>query len=189
MTDVRQANITGIRKSRIDRGTNYINNRFLEIEAISKGIEAQIDPFSTISKVTTQRTVEIARQIGIDEVEIQQWLKVREERASIKYELVKLIMNSDGGQNLVGPELREGLGLIRTQELLAARRVDGSSQFFTRANDFGYSKTAKETLKIWDKDKVLQDVVWTIRKFRPDVNFSGWLIRSSSGSRNSIILP
>ena len=79
------------------------------------------------------------------------------------------LTRGDGGQNLVGPELREGLGLIRTQELLAARRVDGSSQFFTRANDFGYSKTAKETLKIWDKDKVLQDVVWTIRKFRPDV--------------------
>ena len=97
MTDVRQANITGIRKSRIDRGTNYINNRFLEIEAISKGIEAQIDPFSTISKVITQRTVEIARQIGTDEVEIQQWVKVREELASIKYKLVKLIMNSDGG--------------------------------------------------------------------------------------------
>jgi len=79
------------------------------------------------------------------------------------------ITRGDGGQNLIGPELREGLGLIRTQELLAARRVDGSSQFFTRANDFGYSKTAKETLEIWDRDKVLYDVVLTIRKFRPDV--------------------
>ena len=79
------------------------------------------------------------------------------------------ITRGDGGQNLVGPEMREGLGLIRTQELLAARRVDGSSQFFTRANDFGYSKTAKETLKIWDKDQVLHDVVWTFRRFRPDV--------------------
>ena len=79
------------------------------------------------------------------------------------------ITRGDGGQNLVGPEMREGLGLIRTQELLAARRVDGSSQFFTRANDFGYSKTAKETLRIWDREKVLHDVVWTIRKFRPDV--------------------
>lgn len=79
------------------------------------------------------------------------------------------ITRGDGGQNLVGPEMREGLGLIRTQELLAARRVDGSSQFFTRANDFGYSKTAKETLKIWDREQVLHDVVWTIRSFRPDV--------------------
>ena len=79
------------------------------------------------------------------------------------------ITRGDGGQNLIGPELREGLGLIRTQELLAARRVDGSQQFFTRANDFGYSKTAKETLKIWDREQVLHDVVWDIRKFRPDV--------------------
>jgi LmbE family N-acetylglucosaminyl deacetylase len=79
------------------------------------------------------------------------------------------LTRGDGGQNLIGPELGEGLGLIRTQELLAARGVDGSSQFFSRANDFGYSKTAKETLKIWDRDQVLHDVVWTIRKFRPDV--------------------
>jgi len=79
------------------------------------------------------------------------------------------ITRGDGGQNLIGPELREGLGVIRTQELLAARRLDGGQQFFTRANDFGYSKTADETLKIWDKDKVLSDVVWVIRKFRPDV--------------------
>ncbi len=75
----------------------------------------------------------------------------------------------DGGQNLIGAELREGLGVIRTQELLAARRVDGGQQFFTRANDFGYSKTANETLQIWDKDNVLADMVWVIRKFRPDV--------------------
>ena len=75
----------------------------------------------------------------------------------------------DGGQNLIGAELTVGLGVIRTQELLAARGIDGGQQFFTRANDFGYSKTAEETLKIWDKDQVLSDMVWTIRKFRPDV--------------------
>ena len=75
----------------------------------------------------------------------------------------------DGGQNLIGAELREGLGVIRTQELLAARKIDGGNQFFTRANDFGYSKTADETLKIWDKDQVLDDMVWVIRNFRPDV--------------------
>lgn len=79
------------------------------------------------------------------------------------------VTRGDGGQNLVGPEMRERLGIIRTQELLQARAVDGSSQFFTRANDFGYSKTAEETLKIWDKERVLSDMVWTIRKFRPDV--------------------
>ncbi|MCP9200697.1 PIG-L family deacetylase [Gramella sp. GC03-9] len=79
------------------------------------------------------------------------------------------LTRGDGGQNLIGPELREQLGLIRTQELLAARRIDGGQQFFTRANDFGYSKNPSETLQIWDKEKVLADVVWTIRKFRPDV--------------------
>lgn len=75
----------------------------------------------------------------------------------------------DGGQNLIGNEQGELLGLIRTQELLAARKVDGAEQFFTRANDFGFSKGPDETLKIWDKEKVLSDVVWVIRKFRPDV--------------------
>ncbi len=79
------------------------------------------------------------------------------------------VTRGDGGQNLIGPELRDGLGVIRTQELLAARKVDGGQQFFTRANDFGYSKTADETLKIWNKEKVLSDMVWTIRTFRPDV--------------------
>jgi LmbE family N-acetylglucosaminyl deacetylase len=75
----------------------------------------------------------------------------------------------DGGQNLIGPEIRELLGVIRTQELLAARRIDGGEQRFTRANDFGYSKHAEETLEIWDKDKVLSDVVWAIRNFQPDI--------------------
>lgn len=79
------------------------------------------------------------------------------------------LTRGDGGQNLIGPELREQLGLIRTQELLAAREIDGGEQFFTRANDFGYSKTPEETLKIWDKEKVLSDVVWIIRNFKPDV--------------------
>src|SRR6056297_3455839 len=75
----------------------------------------------------------------------------------------------DGGQNLIGPELRELLGVLRTQELLAARRVDGGEQRFTRAVDFGYSKNPKETLEIWDKEMILGDVVTAIRKFKPDV--------------------
>ncbi|APG59430.1 PIG-L family deacetylase [Christiangramia salexigens] len=79
------------------------------------------------------------------------------------------LTRGDGGQNLIGPELREQLGIIRTQELLAARKIDGGEQFFTRANDFGYSKTPAETLEIWNKQEVLSDVVWIIRKFRPDV--------------------
>ncbi len=75
----------------------------------------------------------------------------------------------DGGQNLIGNEQGELLGLIRTQELLAARKIDGAEQFFTRANDFGFSKGPQETLDFWNKEKVLGDVVWVIRKFRPDV--------------------
>ncbi|WP_126243795.1 PIG-L family deacetylase [Chitinophaga rhizosphaerae] len=79
------------------------------------------------------------------------------------------LTRGDGGQNLIGNEQAELLGLIRTQELLAARRIDGAEQFFTRANDFGFSKNPEETFTIWDRRKVLGDVVWVIRKFRPDV--------------------
>src|SRR5437016_12454035 len=79
------------------------------------------------------------------------------------------VTRGDGGQNLIGPELRERLGIIRTEELLAARRLDHAQQFFSRAVDFGFSKTAEETLRIWDHDKILSDVVWVIRRFRPDV--------------------
>src|SRR5688572_8901510 len=75
----------------------------------------------------------------------------------------------DGGQNLIGSEIRDLLGIIRTQELLAARGIDGGHQFFTRANDFGFSKTADETLRIWDKNAVLSDVVRVIRQFQPDI--------------------
>lgn len=75
----------------------------------------------------------------------------------------------DGGQNLIGSEIRELLGLIRTQELLAARRTDGGRQYFSRANDFGYSKDSTETLNIWNKDEVLADFVRIFRKHRPDI--------------------
>ena len=79
------------------------------------------------------------------------------------------ITRGDGGQNLIGDEQGIDLGLIRTQELLAARRIDGGEQFFTRAFDFGYSKNPEETFTKWDKEKVLSDVVWVIRKFQPDI--------------------
>ena len=79
------------------------------------------------------------------------------------------LTRGDGGQNLIGPEMRELLGVIRTQELIEARKIDGGEQFFTRANDFGFSKNPDEALRIWDKDEVLSDVVWAIRKFQPDV--------------------
>nr|WP_315188115.1 PIG-L family deacetylase [uncultured Flavobacterium sp.] len=79
------------------------------------------------------------------------------------------LTRGDGGQNLIGSQLRELLGVIRTQELIEARKIDGGEQFFSRANDFGFSKNPTETLEIWEKDKVLSDVVWAIRKFQPDI--------------------
>lgn len=75
----------------------------------------------------------------------------------------------DGGQNLIGSEIRDLLGVIRTQELLAARRIDGGEQFFTRANDFGFSKNQQETFAIWGKDAILSDVVKIFRQYQPDV--------------------
>ena len=87
------------------------------------------------------------------------------------------LTRGEGGQNLIGSEQGDELGVIRTQELLAARRIDGAEQYFTRAIDFGFTKTADETLgKKWPREKVLGDVVWAIRRFRPDViilRFSG----------------
>ena len=79
------------------------------------------------------------------------------------------LTRGDGGQNLLGPQLREPLGVARTEELLAARRLDGGRQYFTRARDFGYSKTVRETLEVWDRQAVLSDIVRVIRTFRPDV--------------------
>ncbi|WP_221392901.1 PIG-L family deacetylase [Dyadobacter sp. NIV53] len=79
------------------------------------------------------------------------------------------LTRGDGGQNAIGTEIRENLGILRTQELLQARRIDGGHQFFSRAVDFGFSKSAEEVFTIWDKEKLLSDAVWVIRKFRPDV--------------------
>src|SRR6187402_745131 len=92
------------------------------------------------------------------------------------------LTRGDGGQNLIGPQLRELLGVIRTQELLEARKIDGGEQFFSRANDFGYSKNPEETLHIWDKEKVLADLVWVIRKFQPDVIINRFDHRSSGST-------
>jgi len=79
------------------------------------------------------------------------------------------LTRGDGGQNLIGTEKGDALGVLRTQELLEARNEDGGEQFFTRAKDFGYSKNPEETFEKWNKEKVLEDVVWVIRKFQPDV--------------------
>ncbi|MDP1727795.1 MAG: PIG-L family deacetylase [Bacteroidota bacterium] len=91
------------------------------------------------------------------------------------------LTRGDGGQNLIGPEQGIELGIIRTQELLAARRIDGAEQFFTRAYDFGYSKSADETFAKWNHDSVLADVVWTIRRFRPDIIITRFSTDGSGG--------
>lgn len=79
------------------------------------------------------------------------------------------LTRGDGGQNLLGTEQGAALGLIRTHELLEARKLDGAQQFFTRAIDFGFSKNTTDTFKQWDENSIIADVVWVIRKFRPDV--------------------
>jgi len=79
------------------------------------------------------------------------------------------LTRGDGGQNLIGNELGEELGMIRTEELLSARRIDGGRQYFTRAFDFGFSKTLDETLQHWPKDSILKDAVAIVRAFRPQV--------------------
>ena len=91
------------------------------------------------------------------------------------------ITRGDGGQNVLGPEFGEELGVIRTQELLAARRLDGGEQYFTRALDFGYSKDYRETLRIWDHQQVLADVVRVIRTFQPDVVIAGFSTNQTPG--------
>lgn len=91
------------------------------------------------------------------------------------------LTRGDGGQNLIGEEQGVELGLIRTQELLAARRLDGGEQFFSRAFDFGYSKTPEETLEKWNREKILHDVVWIIRRFQPDVVITRFPVTGEGG--------
>jgi len=91
------------------------------------------------------------------------------------------LTRGDGGQNLIGPELGDALGIIRTQELMEARRIDGGEQFFTRAVDFGYSKNAAESFEKWGKQEVLSDVVRVIRMFRPDIIITRFAPDRSAG--------
>jgi LmbE family N-acetylglucosaminyl deacetylase len=91
------------------------------------------------------------------------------------------LTRGDGGQNLIGTEKGDLLGVIRTQELLAARKLDGAEQFFTRAVDFGYSKSPEESFKLWGKEEVLADVVWVVRLYRPDVLIARFATDGSGG--------
>jgi LmbE family N-acetylglucosaminyl deacetylase len=102
------------------------------------------------------------------------------------------LTRGDGGQNLIGNEFRDMLGLIRSHELLEARRIDGGNQLFTRANDFGYSKSPEETFTIWDRDQVLSDVVWAVRTTKPDIiitRFTSNRSRPNHGHHTASAIP
>ncbi len=113
----------------------------------------------------TKRVLMIAAHPDDEDTELLTYL-VRHEGAVAGY---LSLSRGEGGQNLIGPELGEALGLLRSEELLAARTLDGARQFFTRAFDFGFSKTIEETFSFWPRDSVLKDVVRIIRRFRPQI--------------------
>jgi len=113
----------------------------------------------------TTRVLYLAAHPDDENTRVLSWLE-NEKGARTAY---LSLTRGDGGQNLIGTELGAKLGVLRTQELMQARAIDGGEQFFTRAVDFGYSKTADETFRQWNKEEVLADVVWVLRKFQPDL--------------------
>jgi len=115
--------------------------------------------------MSTPRVLVIAAHPDDEDTQLIAWLS-RGRHVETAY---LSLTRGDGGQNLIGNELGDALGAIRTQELLAARRIDGGHQFFTRAYDFGFSKSAEETFKHWDHEELLRDVVTVVRAFRPNV--------------------
>jgi LmbE family N-acetylglucosaminyl deacetylase len=117
---------------------------------------------------TVGRVLYIAAHPDDENTRLITWL-ANNERVEVAY---LSLTRGDGGQNLIGNEIGAELGLIRTQELLAARRIDGGSQFFTRAIDFGFSKSAEESFEIWNKNEITKDVIWIIRNYQPDVIIS-----------------
>ncbi|MCC7052847.1 MAG: PIG-L family deacetylase [Gemmatimonadaceae bacterium] len=114
---------------------------------------------------TTARVLMIGAHPDDEDTQLLGWL-ARGAKVDAAY---LSLTRGDGGQNAIGNDLGEGLGAVRTEELLAARRIDGARQFFTRAYDFGFSKTAEETYRHWPKDSVFGDVVRIVRAFRPHV--------------------
>ena len=126
----------------------------------SSAVLEQMQQFNTFTSV-----LYMAAHPDDENTRVISWL-VNGEHARTGY---LSLTRGDGGQNLIGKEFSEELGILRTRELLAARSIDGGQQFFTRAVDFGYSRSAEETLEKWDEDKILADVVWVIRKFKPQL--------------------
>ncbi|MBL8989070.1 MAG: PIG-L family deacetylase, partial [Gemmatimonadetes bacterium] len=113
----------------------------------------------------TKRVLMIAAHPDDEDTELLTYL-VRREGAITGY---LSLTRGEGGQNLIGPELGDALGLIRTEELLAARGLDGARQYFTRAFDFGFTKTLAEALTFWPRDSILKDVVRVVRRTRPQI--------------------
>ncbi|MBI1317086.1 hypothetical protein GC167_09565 [bacterium] len=133
-----------------------------QTESIPLGLEAQI---AAVRKLQPPlRVLYVAAHPDDENTRLIAWLS---QGRSVETAYLSLT-RGDGGQNLIGPQLGPELGVIRTDELMAARSIDGGLQYFTRAVDFGYSKNPEESLEHWGKDSVLSDVVWVIRHFRPD---------------------
>ena len=138
---------------------------FLSLSAFGQSLPSSQIYHSILQLRETKRVLYVAAHPDDENTRLIAYL-ANGEHAEVAY---LSLTRGDGGQNLIGSELGIELGQIRTQELIKARQTDGGKQFFTRALDFGYSKDPSETLQNWEKEKVLADVVWAIRKFQPDV--------------------
>ena len=144
-------------------GITLFLSLFISAQSVSHSSSEIYDDLLRLQNNTT--VMYLAAHPDDENTRIISWLTHEKHVDAVYLSLTR----GDGGQNLIGTEKGELLGLLRTQELLEARKVDLGRQWFTRALDFGYSKTATETLKFWDKQKILADVVWAIRKNKPEI--------------------